>query len=118
GVSAAWVFARIAEKTRTEPEPSLGYFQKAQSSKEWQNSLATPEEQQRILARVEQGLKEGALGIGINAGYAPGYGRKEYFALAQLAKKYDVPTFTHVRYLSVIEPRSSFEAYEELISLA
>src|SRR5205823_1439785 len=41
GVSAAWVFARIAEKTRTEPEPSLGYFQKAQSSKEWQNSLAT-----------------------------------------------------------------------------
>jgi N-acyl-D-glutamate deacylase len=70
------------------------------------------------MARVEQGLKEGALGIGVLAGYAPGYGRKEYYALAQLAKKYDVPTFTHVRYLSVIEPQSTFEAFEELVSLA
>ena len=38
-----------------------------------------------VVRLVEQGLDEGALGIGINAGYAPGYGRKEYFALAELA---------------------------------
>ncbi len=118
GVSAAWLYGRIAEKEGLEPEPTLEFFQKAQTFKNWQNTLATPEETSRILARVEQGLKEGAIGIGINAGYAPGYGRKEYFALAQLAKKYEVGTFTHVRYLSVIEPRGSFEAYEELIALA
>ena len=29
-----------------------------------------------------------------------------------------MPVFTHVRFTSVIEPRSSFEAYQEVISLA
>ena len=56
--------------------------------------------------------------IGVNAAYAPNIGRKEYYRLAELAKKYDVPTFTHVRYMSVKEPDSSFEAVEELIGLS
>lgn len=118
GFSAAWLFGRIAEKEGMEPDGSISYFQEAQRRKGWQYALADPEETARIMARVEQGLKEGALGIGVLAGYAPGYGKKEYYALAQLAKKYDVPTFTHVRYLSVIEPQSSFEAFEELVALA
>ena len=80
--------------------------------------IATPEQQEKILALVEQGLDEGALGIGINAGYAPGYGQKEYRALAKLAAKRGVATFTHVRYASNLEPQSSFEAIEELISNA
>ncbi len=67
---------------------------------------------------IQQGLDEGAIGIGINAGYAPGYGHKEYFALAGLAAERKVPTFTHVRYASNLEPESSFEAVQELISLA
>ena len=118
GFSAAWLFGRIAEKEKMEPDGSISYFQQAQSRKGWQHSLADAAETARIMARVEQGLKDGALGIGVLAGYAPGYGHKEYYALAQLAKKYEVPTFTHVRYLSVIEPQSSFEAFQELISLA
>lgn len=118
GFSAAWLFSRVAEKEGMEPEPDLSFFQKAQQRRGWQNSLATPQEVERIMARVEQGLKEGAIGIGVNGGYAPAYGRKEYYAIAKLAKAHGVPTFTHVRYLSVIEPGSSFEAYEELIALA
>ncbi|MEO7963825.1 MAG: amidohydrolase family protein [Gemmatimonadaceae bacterium] len=118
GFSAAWLFGRIAEKEKMEPDGTISYFQRAQTKKGWQFTIASPEETQRIMGRVEQGLKEGALGIGVLAGYAPGYGHKEYYALAQLAKKYNVPTFTHVRYLSVIEPQSSFEAFQELVSLA
>ncbi|HEX4935574.1 MAG TPA: amidohydrolase family protein [Gemmatimonadaceae bacterium] len=118
GFSASWLFGRIAEKEHVEPDGDISFFQKAQQKKGWQYTIADPQETARIMARVEQGLKEGALGIGVLAGYAPGYGRKEYYALAQLAKKYDVPTFTHVRYLSVIEPQSSFEAFEELVALA
>lgn len=118
GFSASWLFGRIAEKEHVEPDGDISYFQNAQRKKGWQYTIASPQETARIMARVEQGLKEGAIGIGVLAGYAPGYGRKEYYALAQLAKKYDVPTFTHIRYLSVIEPQSSFEAYEELVSLA
>jgi N-acyl-D-glutamate deacylase len=56
--------------------------------------------------------------VSINAGYAPGYGHKEYYALAQLAAKHGVATFTHVRFANAMEPRSSFEALQEQVSLA
>jgi N-acyl-D-glutamate deacylase len=118
GFAASWLFARIAEKEAMEPNASLTFFQDAQRRTGWQHTLASPEETERIMARIEQGLQEGALGIGILAGYAPGHGRKEAFAVAQLAAKYGVPTFTHARYMSVIEPQSSFEAIAEIVSLA
>jgi len=118
GFSASWLFARIAEKEAMEPSGAITFFQDAQKRKGWQFSLASPDETTRLVARVERGLQEGALGIGVLAGYAPGYGRKEAFAIAQLAARQRVPTFTHVRYMSVIEPESSFEAVAEIVSLA
>jgi N-acyl-D-glutamate deacylase len=118
GAAAGWTFARIATFTGEGPVSDPGYFQDAQSRTDWKMDLATPEQHAQILRLVEQGLDEGALGIGINAGYAPGYGRKEYFALAQLAAERGVATFTHVRYASNREPQSSFEAVQELIANA
>jgi len=118
GAASGWTYARIATFTDTEPEATVAYFQDAQKLTDWKMNVATPEQQEKILGFVEQGLDEGALGIGINAGYAPGYGRKEYYALAELAARRDVATFTHVRYASNLEPRSSFEAVHELIANA
>jgi len=118
GAASAWTFARIATFTGTEPEATSAYFQDAQGRNDWKMDLATPEQQATILQLVEQGLDEGGLGIGINAGYAPGYGQKEYFALAELAAERGVATFTHVRYASNMEPQSSFEAVKELIGNA
>ncbi len=118
GAAAAWTFARAAAFHDLQPEPNLSFFQQAFAYPEWQNSLATSDQLEQILDLLETGLKEGSIGIGINAGYAPAYGRKEYYALAELAAQYNAPTFTHVRYASVIEPDSSFEAMEELIGLA
>ena len=51
-------------------------------------------------------------------GYAPGTGRKEYYQLNLLAAQNEVPTFTHARYLSAEEPRSSFEGFQEMIAVA
>ncbi|MEO8500072.1 MAG: amidohydrolase family protein [Vicinamibacteria bacterium] len=118
GYAASWLFARIAEKEGMEPTGALTFFQDAQRRTGWQHTIASPDEVARITARIEAGLNEGALGIGVLAGYAPGYGRKEAFAVATLAAKYSVPTFTHARFGSVIEPNSSFEAIEELVALA
>jgi N-acyl-D-glutamate deacylase len=118
GASAAWVFARIATFSETDPLATADYFMDAQGRTDWKLDIANPEQSDSIMSLVEQGLKDGALGIGVNAGYAPGYGHKEYCALAELAKKYNVPTYTHVRYASNTEPQSSFEAIQELISLA
>ncbi|MFA0438976.1 amidohydrolase family protein [Vibrio sp. 10N.286.49.B1] len=120
GASAAWTYARVMAKEQDMPAPdaTITWFQKAFAKKNWQNSLATDDELKQILAHVEQGLQEGGLGIGVNAGYAPGYGHKEYYEVAKLAKQYEVPTYTHVRYVNSVEPKSSFEAYQELISLS
>ncbi|MDH4338455.1 MAG: amidohydrolase family protein [Candidatus Krumholzibacteria bacterium] len=118
GASAAWTYGRIATFTGTPPKATAKYFQDVQGRSDWKMDIATPEQQAQILKYVEQGLDEGAIGIGINAGYAPGYGRKEYFALAKLAAKRDVATFTHFRYASNVEPQSSFEATQELIANA
>lgn len=118
GAAAGWTFARIAVFTGVGPESTPEYFQNAQGRTDWKTRIASPEQQERILSLIRQGLGEGAIGIGINAGYAPGYGHKEYFALAQLAAERNVPTFTHVRYASNLEPESSFQAVQELISLA
>jgi len=116
GASAGWTFARIATFSGEGPDPSPEYFQNAQSQTDWKVNIATAQQQEQILDLVAQGLDEGALGIGINAGYAPGYGAKEYTELARLAADRDVATFTHVRYASNAEPKSSYEAVQELIA--
>jgi N-acyl-D-aspartate/D-glutamate deacylase len=118
GASAAWTFSRIAAFTDTDPLADPSYFQDAQKLDPWRFDIATQQQFDRIMELVEEGLKEGALGIGINSGYAPGYGQMEYFALAELAKKYNVATYTHTRYISNTEPNSSFEAIKELIGNA
>lgn len=116
GAAAGWTYARIATFSDTEPEATAAYFQNAQKDNDWKMEIATPEQEKKILALVEEGINQGSLGIGINAGYAPGYGQKEYYALAQMAAKYDVATYTHVRYASNAEPKSSYEAIKELIA--
>ncbi len=118
GAAAGWTYARIATFSGTAPEATTAYFQDAQKDSAWKMDIATPEQTKKILGYVQEGLDQGALGIGINAGYAPGHGKKEYFALAELAAKRNVATFTHVRYASNEEPNSSFEAIKELVGNA
>lgn len=120
GASASWIFARIAELSPQmgEPQPSLTYFQAAYRYSAWQHEVSTREQIERVLARLDQGLSEGALGIGINNGYVPGAGVQEMSLVADLAARYDVPTFTHIQFMSNIDPQSSQEAYLRLIAYA
>jgi hypothetical protein len=50
---------RIAEKEGIEPDGTIAWFQRTFARGNWQNTLATPEELERILARGETWLKEG-----------------------------------------------------------
>lgn len=120
GTSASWSFARIAELNPQmgEPQPSIAYFQEAYRYSDWQHAVATREQIERILGRLEQGLAEGALGIGINNGYVPAAGVHEMSLVADLAARHDVPTFTHIQFMSNIDPASSQEAYLRLIAYA
>ena len=118
GASVNWAHARIAEKTGDEPTSDFDYFFSHFGNRSWQEDLSTDEELEGIVKRVQQGLDEGGIGIGFLLGYAPGTGRKEYHALNKLAAENGVPTFTHARYLSAVEPRSSFEGFQEMIGVA
>ena len=84
----------------------------------WIDNVASETEVAGILDRLAGGLNEGAIGIGILNAYAPGAGVQELTAVCQLAAAHDVPTFTHVAYMSRIDPESAAEAYIRLIGYA
>jgi N-acyl-D-glutamate deacylase len=80
--------------------------------------VASETEVAGILDRLANGLNEGGIGIGILNAYAPGAGVQELAAVCQLAAAHGVPTFTHVAYMSRIDPESAAEAYIRLIGYA
>ena len=123
GASVAWGAARVAT---INPEAvtagtsllDLEFFAKSMKYGDWVHNVADDEQVAQIVAQVEEGVKEGGLGIGFVHGYAPGAGTKEMVALCQLAAEYGLPTFTHSQNFSVLDPTSSIDSYVKLIGLA
>ncbi len=117
GYSAAWLLTRML---LLDGAPAAEPFEMFVRSQEWPNSKlpASSSEVDRLLDAVEAQVADGGIGIGVLVGYAPLTGRSEYFALATLAARLNVPTFTHTRFISVREPDTSLEAALEVISAA
>src|SRR4051794_33523764 len=118
GAAANWAFARIGAMTGSNAESSLEAFGNAMRDRRWIENVASDGEVAGILERLARGLHEGGIGIGILNAYAPGAGVQELTAVCQLAAAQDVPTFTHVAYMSRIDPESAAEAYIRLIGYA
>lgn len=118
GASTNWAFARIGAMTGSNEESSLEAFGRAMRDPRWVENVATEAEVTGILDRLANGLNEGGIGIGILNAYAPGAGVQELTAVCQLAAAHNVPTFTHVAYMSAIDPESAAEAYIRLIGYA
>jgi N-acyl-D-glutamate deacylase len=120
GAASSWAFARVATlediSLPTEPRPEWAFG--AFARKKWPNDVATPDQVNRIVQMIEQGLKEGGIGIGVVPGYAPGAGYMELLAVQTLAAKYEVPTYWHVRSEAEYDPLSAEQAYGEAISCA
>src|ERR1700733_16229580 len=118
GASVNWAFARIGAMTGSNAESSLESFGNAMRDRRWIDNVASETEVAGILDRLAGGLNEGGIGIGILNAYAPGAGVQELTAVCQLAAAHDVPTFTHIAYMSRIDPESAAEAYIRLIGYA
>ncbi|MGA0593630.1 amidohydrolase family protein [Enterovirga sp. CN4-39] len=118
GASTGWVFARIAAMTSQQTESSIAGMGRAMQDRRWADEVASPAETADIVARARAGLDQGGLGIGFPNAYAPGAGLKEISELCSLAASTDAPTFTHIAYMSNVDPLSSVEAYTRLIGLA
>ncbi len=115
---ADW-YASREDKALINYGASVGHFSlrdKVKKRDAGRAEKATPAEITELLALLEQGLNDGALGIGMAIQYTPGARREEIFRVFQLAAKRGVPIFVHVRSMSEIEPSSSTEAVQEVIA--
>lgn len=117
GFSVSWAMARLQVVDHVALD---GTFETALAnfgSPGWGKLL--PEETSRqVISTIEQGLKEGGLGIGLLIGYAPDSNREEYLAAGRLAVKYNVPTFTHIRPSYEDEPNGAMEGVLETLGVA
>lgn len=73
--------------------------------------VTDPEEYTQLGALLERGLREGGLGIGMAHQYYPGATREEIFRVFQMAERWKVPIYTHVRSMGV-------DAMQEVIANA
>jgi N-acyl-D-aspartate/D-glutamate deacylase len=119
GASVSHVFARIAVMDGVDPK-GFGLYSGAINAaaahgSQWHEKRADdPAVLKKITTALEEGLHQGALGIGIAIGYYEKIGSPEIFAVYGLAKRYKSFATTHVRYMSNIQPSGVLALQEAL----
>lgn len=123
GYSTNWLRTRVSEldgadldQPGARLENGIGMAAQ-QATDHWANP-AEPVQVDWLLRRLEQGIREGGIGIGVLAGYAPNSGRKEMLRMGRLAAGLNVPLFVHGRYAGTEDPQSGVEGALELIAVA
>jgi dihydroorotase len=76
---------------------------------------ATPQQIEKLTARGERALREGALAVAFSLEYVPGIRREEILPLMRLAHFYRVPVFFHARYSTMDGPGTNLDALREII---
>jgi hypothetical protein len=117
GFSASWAQARMAVLAGHEPDGSLNGFLLNIADPLWQQR-AGKLDMVRIREILETELADGALGIGVLAGYAPYIDPDEYLSVARLAAQLGVPAFTHIRDLREFSKTAVVDGAEELVDAA
>src|SRR4030095_920421 len=96
GYSASWAIPRIEALTGRGGGGAARSVLARMGDPAWQRE-ATSAEEDRIIGLLETELAEGALGIGVLLGYAPGTSPAAYLRRASLAASRRGPTYTHPR---------------------
>ena len=76
---------------------------------------ATPSQQSEILADIDEGMKQGALGIGMGLAYTPKVTPEEALNVFYLAAKWKRPVFVHMRYPGSMTP-GVVDSLQEMIA--
>ena len=117
GFAASWTMARMAVLAGVTPDGGTESLFANLANPRWQRA-ASPTEIGRILSLLEADVADGALGIGLLLGYAPGTAPAEYVRVAALAAAGRVPTFTHARDLVEVTPDGPVDGAEEIVRAA
>jgi cytosine/adenosine deaminase-related metal-dependent hydrolase len=113
GFSASWAGARGQVLLGREPDATMTGTLDLLGDRAWQRS-SSPQELAAWLSVLEDGLADGALGIGVLQGYAPRTDPAEFLAVARLASRADVPVFAHVRELVETDPTTPIDGSSEI----
>lgn len=80
------------------------------------HKAASDSEIEEMKRRIEQGLKQGALGVGFGINYTAAASHWEILEMFRVAAKHRAPCFVHMRYAGLKEPTNSIRALEEVLS--
>lgn len=117
GFAASWALARMAVLAGVRFDGSIAPLFASLADPRW-GRTATPAEIDRIIGLLAADVADGALGIGLLLGYAPGAAPAEYLRVAALASASCVPTFTHARDLIDFTPDTLIDGAEEIVRAA
>ena len=92
------------------------HFDAIAAQTSWAQDPATADQMSAMRHRLQQGLDEGALGMGFGINYTAGATREEIFRMFQLARANDVTAFVHSRFMAEGELGGSIDAIQELLS--
>ncbi len=117
GFAASWALARMEAVAGIELDGTLGAFLTHIATPAWQGP-ASSVQLSAILNRLSADLADGAIGIGLLVGYAPGADPEEYLQVAALAAEAGVATFTHARDLIELAPDALIDGAVEIVRAA
>ncbi|OUC94378.1 amidohydrolase family protein [Streptosporangium minutum] len=118
GFATSWAVARMTVLLGLDTSGDLrDDFLANIGREEWQRA-APRNVVDRIVGMLERDLGDGALGIGILVGYAPRVDPSEYLAVAALAARVGLPTYTHARELVEMDPTTPVDGAEEIVRAA
>jgi N-acyl-D-aspartate/D-glutamate deacylase len=117
GFSTSWAAARMHVLAGAPAAADLDALLAHIADPRWQRP-APAGDVDRIVGLLEADLAAGALGIGVLVGYAPATDPAEYLAVAALAARHGVPTYTHARELVEMNPDTPVDGAEEIVRAA
>ncbi len=82
----------------------------------WTATLPNKEQMTKIMSIVDEGLRQGALGVGIPVGYmTTGVSQYELYKYQELASKYGRVSNAHVRFAGVRPPTAGLLGVQEML---
>ena len=117
GFAASWAMVRVETVAGVDVGGRLDHLL-ANLADPAAQQRATPGQIGAMLDRLSADLSDGALGIGMLVGYAPGTDPDEYLQVAALASAVGAPTFTHSRDIVEFVPGGVIDGAEEIVRAA
>ena len=117
GFAASWAMVRVETVAGVDLGGRLDRLLASMSGPAAQQR-ATPGQITAMLDRLSADLADGAIGIGMLVGYAPGSDPEEYLQIAGLAAAAGAPTFTHSRDMIEFVPGAVIDGAEEIVRAA